>query len=503
MKKMKWIIALVVLALLVPAGIVGWMATPGLRPPMQVPEPNYWPTAGWKTATPEEHGYSSARLAKALQDIQERGTGIDSLLIIHNGYMLLDAHFSPYDGSFQHNLASVTKSVITTLIEIAADQGKIDLDRTMISYFPNRTIANLDERKARITVRHLMTMTTGMKSGCYADDEGALNVIRSVKDWVQGALDRPMVAEPGTTFCYDSPTMHILSAILQDTAGMTALQFATQYLFEPLGIQDAIWDVDPQGYNRGWGDLYLTPESAAKIGYLWLHQGNWDGKQIVSQNMVLDMVRRYSTKVNHDAGYGYGMWINQSFYFAAGRGGQNIIVIPAKNTVLVTTGGLFDMPEIEGDITLPVLLSGRSRKADPEGLALLQSTLKTIEMNPIRPAVYTTPAMAKTVSGKLYRCAGNPAGLESLSADFSDPAVVNVSLKLNGEDVFWKIGLDGRYRLSADGDGFIGYWENDNTFHLELFDIGTQNFFLKFTGDAMQLTQPDAGLAIACQAETP
>jgi hypothetical protein len=93
----------------------GWYATSGFRPPVQVPEPNYWPTTGWRTSTPEEQGYSSERLANVLQEIQEQGIAFDSLLIVHNGYVALDAHFAPYDGTFPHNLASVTKR-ITTLI---------------------------------------------------------------------------------------------------------------------------------------------------------------------------------------------------------------------------------------------------------------------------------------------------------------------------------------------------------------------------------------------------
>ena len=106
-------------------------------------------------------------------------------------------------------------------------------------------------------------------------------------DWVQAALDRPMVWRTGDSqFCYDSPGMHLLSAILQEATGMTALEFARQNLFEPLGIQEVIWDVDPQGYTRGWGDLHLTAGDAAKIGYLWLHQGMWDGKQIVPTEWV-------------------------------------------------------------------------------------------------------------------------------------------------------------------------------------------------------------------------
>ena len=199
--KVKRIIIIGLLAIaalvLVRVGALAWLLTAGLRAPAEVPAPDYWPTNGWRTSTPEEQGFDSAKLAKGIQSLQEEQVEIDSLLIIRNGYVVLDAHFDPYDGTFPHDLASVTKSVMTTLIAIAAEQGKLDLDQPVVSYFPERTIANLDERKARMTVRHLARMVNGMESGCYEGDEPTLDAMRGQPDWVQAALDRPMVAEPG------------------------------------------------------------------------------------------------------------------------------------------------------------------------------------------------------------------------------------------------------------------------------------------------------------------
>jgi CubicO group peptidase (beta-lactamase class C family) len=486
------------------AGVMAWVATPGLRDPVAVPAPDYWPTNGWRTSTPEEQGYDSAKLAAGLQEIKDRGIAIDSLLIIHNGYVVLDAHFAPYDGSFPHNLASVTKSVMTTLIGIAVDQGKIDLDQPMVSFFPKRTIANLDERKAHITVRDLVSARNGMQSGCLADDLGTVDTMRSEPDWVQAALDRPMVAEPGTKFCYDSPGMHILSAILQEATGMTAMQFAQQNLFGPLGIQDAIWNIDPQGYSRGWGDLHLTPESMAKIGYLWLHQGSWNGQQIVSRDWVIDSVRRHSTKVDHDSGYGYGWWINNSHYFAAGRMGQDIRVIPALNTVLVATGGGGEITDIQGFLIPLLLQSSRSRPVNPEGYAELQATLASIQQNETIQAGRSIPETAKVVSGKTYRCEKNPAGLESARFEFDDPNVAMLYQRSFGQDLVWQIGTDGHYRqLVPDGDALLGYWEDANTFHLEIFDLGTQTYQLKFQEDSVQVISNEADLIIPCRISSP
>lgn len=172
---------------------------------------------------------------------------------------------------------------MTTLIAIVAEQGKLNLDAPVLSFFPDRTIANRDARKERVTVRHLANMANGMESVCFANDEGTLNEMTASPDWVQFALDCKMTSEPGYTFCYDSPGMHLLSAILQKATGMTTLEFARQNLFGPLGIRDVIWLTDPQGYTHGWSDLYLHPRDVAKLGYLWLNKGTW---QVASEMLA-------------------------------------------------------------------------------------------------------------------------------------------------------------------------------------------------------------------------
>ncbi len=216
------VLALVVIALAVLAAVF----LPRLTGSQPATPAATWPTHGWPTGTPEEAGLDSVRLAQGLKTLIDQGTPLDSVLVIRGGRLVLDASIYPYNSSAPHRLASVTKSFMTTLIAIAADQGKIDLDAPMLSYFPGRTILNLDARKEHITVRNLTGMVNGMQSGCFSKDEETIDEMRSHPDWVQAALDRPMVADPGTVFCYDSPGMHLLSAILEQATGQTALDFA-------------------------------------------------------------------------------------------------------------------------------------------------------------------------------------------------------------------------------------------------------------------------------------
>ena len=462
---------------------------------------SYWPTQGWRTSTPEEQGFDSGKLAEGLQAMQDSSINIDSLLIVRNGYVVVDAYFYPYDNTIPHKLASVTKSVMTTLIGIAADQGKLRLDQPMVSSFPDRTIANLDTRKERITVGHLASMRNGFESGCLKGDEGTLNAMRANPDWVQAALDRKVVQEPGTAFCYDSPGMHLLSAILQEATGMTALEFAQQYLFEPLGIREVFWQSDPQGYTRGWGDLYLKPGDAAKIGYLWLNDGVWEGKQIVPASWVEHSVSAQS----HGGidGYGYGWWISEDNYYALGRGGQHIKVYPSLNAIVVTTGAGFDYDQIDPFVAAAFIDPDEPLPADPTGVAELDARLSALAQAPHPWPGGPPPDTAKEISGKTYLFGPNADELTTLRLEFSDSAEATLYLNIQGSDEIWPIGLDGQYRLSPHGQGLRGYWADPQTFVMEIFEDGLGTRRLHFGDDRVEISSPELGVRYEGQTGNP
>jgi CubicO group peptidase (beta-lactamase class C family) len=464
---------------------------PGLLNSKQVPDQALWPTQGWRSSTPEEQGFDSAILADGLLTLQERNVRIDSLLIIRNGYVVLDAYFYPYDRSIPHKLASVTKSVMTTLIGIAIDQGVIQLDQPMVSFFPDREIANLDARKEHVTIRHLVSMQNGFASGCLAGDEATLNQMRSNPDWVQAALDRKVPVEPGTNFCYDSPGMHLLSAILQEATGMTALEFARQNLFEPLSIQEVYWQSDPQGYIHGWGDLYLKPRDAAKIGYLWLNQGVWGEKQIVSARWVADSIEAHNGAGGD--GYGYGWWVSDDNFYASGRGGQNIKVYPSYNAIVVTTASGFDYQQIEPLLVAAFVNPNKPLPANPASATKLEETLPVLAQAPNPWPNNPIPEITKQISGKTYEFVPNSVGLETIRLEFGDPEAAIFYLKLQGQDETWTVGLDGNYRISPDGQGLRGYWENPQTFILQIFEEGLSTRRLFFKDDRVKINFPESG----------
>ena len=477
------VIILILIGLLTGLAVI---LIPQLTQQEQVSTTTYWPAQDWRTSTPEEQGLDSVKLAEALQVIQENNIAIDSLMMIRNGYKVLDANFyNPYDGTFPHDMASVTKSIMTTLIGIAADQGKIDLDQSLVSFFPDRIIANMDVLKEKVTIRHLAGMVNGFQSGCMAGDMETIHKMQSSADWVQAALDRKMVREPGKFFCYDSPGMHLLSAVLQEATGTTALEFARQNLFEPLGIQDVIWESDPQGLTRGWGDIHLMPGDAARIGYLWLSNGVWEGKQIVSPTWVKAAVTPYIRGDDDD--YGYGWWISEDSYYAYGRGGQEIMVVPDLNVILITTGSGFDYDKIVPYLAASVIDPEKPLPPNPAGVSQLDAALKALVKQPEDLPGGPVPETARAISGRTYVFEPNSANLETARIEFNDSAEAILYLKLQGTDVIWPIGLDDKFRHSSDGLWQRGYWKDDQTFIIEAFDVGVSTRQFDFEKDQVQL----------------
>jgi CubicO group peptidase (beta-lactamase class C family) len=511
-KILIWIVPVVILALL------AFVFIPQLRGPEQASTPTYWPTQGWRNSTPEGQGINSSKLAEALLTMREKNINIHSLMIIRNGAVVVDAYFYPYDGKTAHDVASVTKSVTTTLIAIAADQGKLQLDQPMVSYFPGRTIANRDAFKERITVRQLTSMSSGLDCTSERDEE-TLREMMASPDWVQFTLDRKAVLEPGTHFVYCSPGMHLLSAVLQQATGMTALDFAHQNLFKPLGIRDVIWQTDPQGYNRGSEGLYLHPHDMAKIGYLWLNKGQWEGKQIVSRDWVENSVKaQIKTGDNDDYGYGWRVHTGDPMaYSANGRGGQHIIVVPAWNLIAVTTGGGFEFNEIEPLLVSSLVDMKKPLPSNPAGVAQLEAALAAISQPPAPKPVAPLPETARVISGKTFVFEPNPLEIEKLHLEFNDSAeailyVTFTSSKMppwaSGQMPPWPIGLDGVYRLFP-GDynlpqGQRGYWADAQTFVLEHDKIANNIHVIlrmRFEGDRVMVKGQETSLKLGVRFE--
>ncbi|HEY1614019.1 MAG TPA: serine hydrolase [Rhizomicrobium sp.] len=304
--------------------------------------PVIWPTSGWQTSTPEAQGIDSATLAAALETIRAERIPVHSLLIERHGHVVLDTYFYPYAPDQPHNVYSVTKSVTSTLIGIAMREHQLDdVNVPVFSLLPQRSS---DPRKAHLTLAHLLSMTSGLD--CSA--RGGHNLLQQMmasRNWPQFVIDRPLASEPGSTFDYCAGNTELVSAVLTEKTGASASDYAQRQLFGPLGIAHATWPTAADHVSHGWSDLQLTPRDMAKLGYLWLHNGRWEDRQIISESYLAEALATHAN-VEPGINYGYGLWLYPNHvpadFEANGTGGQRITVIPSLDMVEVVTGGGLD-----------------------------------------------------------------------------------------------------------------------------------------------------------------
>jgi len=304
---------------------------------------DYWPTVDWRSSTPERQGMDPAELMIADEFIQERLPDAFSLLVVRNGYLVFEKYYSwgsPHKYAVVH---SVTKSVTSALVGIALEKGYLQsLDQKLIEFFPEYVTDDLDPRKKEISLKHLLTMSSGFRW----DDRGpSMRDWYTSSDWFRSAIQLPMENNPGEVFNYNSATSHLLSGILSRSIRTSTLHFARQNLLEPLGIKSAYWHQDPQGNYIGGFGLGLSARDLAKIGFLYLNNGYWDGQSIVPERWVKESTAKQIQVVSHPIygafGYGYQWWVKKvdgcSSYRAWGRRGQFIVVVPELDLVMAVT----------------------------------------------------------------------------------------------------------------------------------------------------------------------
>jgi CubicO group peptidase (beta-lactamase class C family) len=296
----------------------------------------HWPGVDWPTAEPEARGIDPQGLSDLQDTVLERAPLTTSLLVIRSGDLVLERYYGSGGPDVRNEIYSCTKSFIATLAGIAVDQGILPgIDARVLDYFPGRTFSNPDPRKDDLTLEDLLTMTAGLD---WTEGDPAIYALYGSQDWAQFMLDQPMLEAPGTRFNYCSGCSHLLSAVMEEAAGMSTLDYADQVLFEPVGISNVEWLRDSQGIPIGGWGLQLTPREMARLGYLYLRGGVWDGRQVVSREWV-EAATAPQVEAEEKLSYGYQWWVRPSMhgYAALGRGGQMIAVIPEKDLVVVFT----------------------------------------------------------------------------------------------------------------------------------------------------------------------
>jgi len=341
-----------------------------------------WPTHGWAKAAPASVGVDEKVLAGLDADLASgKYPLVDSFAMFRCGSDIfertyshdygtiyakeaktrgpLNAHltgpynyFDPawhpyYHGTDLHSMQSVSKSVSSIIVGIAVTRGdfKAGLDTPLLTYFDLARVKNVDERKRRITLRHVLTMSTGLdwnEEVAYDDPRNDADLMEATDDWVQYVIDRPMAQEPGKVFNYSSGVSELLAFIFQKEAGQDIEKYGEKYLFTPLGM-DHYWKRSPMGVVDTEGGLFVRTTDLAKIGYLYLHDGMWEGEQIVSKEWVKQSLAPF---IDAEEGFKYGFkwWLlprtdrKGYVWMARGFGGQRLMVFPEEDLIVVFTG---------------------------------------------------------------------------------------------------------------------------------------------------------------------
>jgi len=282
------------------------------------------------------------QLAEAVDQASEIDN-LRSLLIARNDVLVLEEYFAAHGTDSLHDVRSVTKSFMATLIGIAIDKGFIQNVNLTIADFFDEVIVDLDVDKGKITIHQLLTMSCGLEweeIGSYSE----FNTWISSPNQIDYILSKQWQSTPGTMFNYSDGAAHLVSVILHEAIGANALSFANEHLFEPLGIGERFWSIDKQGYNYGGVALRITPRDMIKLGQLYLQNGMYAGKRIVSEQWIQTTTESHistNNAVPYGSDYGYFWWIGiahqHDYYFANGYGGQFIVVVPELNLVVVAT----------------------------------------------------------------------------------------------------------------------------------------------------------------------
>ena len=345
---------------------------------------------GWKTASLSSVGMNGGRLLTLLDKINNNSfTEVHSVVVIKNDKLVFEEYFSGHDflyngqnfhGAYidfdrdtRHDTHSATKSFTSALAGIAIDKGFIQsVDDKIFDYFPDYSEL-LDEQKEKITIEHLLTMSSGLEWNEWDVPISQSNhdIVRLIfsSDPVYYVLSKPVVTEPGTAYYYNGGTVDLLGQIVRRASNMNVKNFSRINLFEPIGITNYNWQtLYASGITCCHGDIYITPRDMAKFGYLFLKKGMWKGTRIISEEWVNNSFQNHITPpVNWAYGYGYLWWLRR--YYAGGRtynsfnaegwGGQQIIIIPAENMVVVFTGANYvsnpPNDEIMSSYILPAL----------------------------------------------------------------------------------------------------------------------------------------------------
>ncbi|PRY11777.1 serine hydrolase domain-containing protein [Kineococcus rhizosphaerae] len=429
-------------------------------------------------STPSAQGVDARGIASFV-DALENTPGVEphSLLVLRHGHVVAEGWWAPFRPERPHLLYSLSKSFTSTALGFAVAEGIVDLDATVLSYFPEHDDEITDDRSRRILVRHVANMASGHREetlGRAAEDPSG--------DIVKGFLKIRPDEEPGTLFCYNQPCTFSVSAIVQRASGQGLLEYLRPRLLEPLGVspENLGWLRDGRDRELGWSGFHAPTELIAKLGQLYLQRGVWEGQQVLPEAWVVEATRSHidnaSFNDNPDwqQGYGFQFWIARHGYRGDGAYGQFCVVLPEQDAVVAITSQSPDMQAVldaAWEHLLPALTADPpgDATAHDEALAHRLSALElpALQGHPVVEGEFTAAPGSEPASLTAVSTSGGELALHD-SGDTLTAAIGQGSWADTGPLAVSGAGsrVDVRFaetphllHLEFDGEQFTGRWE--------------------------------------------
>jgi CubicO group peptidase (beta-lactamase class C family) len=328
-----------------------------------------WPaSADWQTASPEHVGLAPD-IGTQLDQAFASGklANVHGVVLIRQGKLILERYQNGNDEKWglrkdgvvfgpttKHDIRSITKSVVSLLYGIALEEGKVpSVDQPLVDSFPEYVDLASDPQRRRMTVGHALTMTLGTEwdeDRPYTDPLNSEIAMDRAADSYRYALDRPFVTEPGKQWNYNGGTATLLARMIARGTATDLTTYAEQRLFAPLGIEDFEWVKGYYGEPVAASGLRLRPRDLAKIGQLVLTGGLWDGAQIIPADWLAESHQPRAEVPAYETQYGYLWWLDEldggrKVIEGAGNGGQELLIVPDLDLVLVVTAGNYNNPD--------------------------------------------------------------------------------------------------------------------------------------------------------------
>lgn len=393
---------------------------------------------------PEKEGVSSQAIIDFLDSTVVGRNEFHSFMLLRHGKVIAEGWWNPYRADLKHTLYSCSKSFTATAVGFAVSERKLRVTDKVISFFPGQLPDTVGQYLKDLTVKDLLTMSVGQ-------EPDPTPTLSHDSNWVRAFLAKPILYKPGSKFLYNSMATYMLSAIVQKVTGEKVLDYLTPRLFNPLGIKGMDWEVDPNGINTGGWGLRLKTEDMARFGQLFLKEGKWGRKRVISRKWVKeattakiiqhpDLPQAKRDSSDWEQGYCYQMWrCRNNAYRADGAFGQFIVVMPDQDAVVAITSESTNM-QSQLDGIWKYLLPGMKKKRLPPNDSLaneLNQQLRSLTL-PI-PGNSNTSDLISNISEKSYAMQQNEKGIREMSFSF-DNEVCTMKVKTDTSSHEIKLG---------------------------------------------------------------